>query len=344
MLVVIGNSSADSILSRYLEDYQYIKTSLILNHFILIALILILLSLNHFATHRAAKIAIAVLASGLIVNVSYEQSLYLGGQKYFYTFTFIYILIIVIWVVAQVILSSVDWIRSKLENISVLVMAGLLLLMPLVGSFGTNNLLSIQIIWYTSFLFAGIYLLLYKSGPYLLTAFVIVLAINAAIQSISGVFYFPYRTNPISEESQLLLVGEERIKLNKELCASVKTAYDLVYSKTTFSPRDPIFAFASEYGYIYFLKGTLPGWGWYSETSKEMNRTQLESSRIKNIDQTIFILPVEYRLDSLYISSFKKRNVRFPEDYTKLGEFTHRLEAEQRQLAIYVPKKILKGK
>src|SRR5260221_8980528 len=129
--------------------------------------------------------------------------------------------------------------------------------------------------------------------------------------------------------------------VNIAIKQSVESAYSLIHSKTNFSKGDPIFSLSSEYGFIYLLNGTLPGWGWYSEKASEWNGAQLKNNQVKNLDRTIFILPTNYEMDSVYRAFFQSRNIGFPDNYTKLGDIPYSMLGADRPLTIYAPKSIL---
>src|SRR5260221_4512592 len=97
--------------------------------------------------------------------------------------------------------------------------------------------------------------------------------------------------------------------VNLAIKQSVERAHDIVYSEPNFSKGDPIFSLTGEYGFIYFLDGTLPAWGWYNEQASDWDCVKIKTTQLKNLEKTIFILPVNYNMDSVYRSCLNDINI-----------------------------------
>lgn len=335
-----------SIWERYEEDFQNVKTSLIIAHAFYILIIIIILLLNQFVKHKILKIVLACIATFLMGYVTYKNDFYLGGQRYIYTVTFFYILAIFILFLSETILMGISVMKKRHPKIIVFLIIVFLIAIPFIGAIGTNNLLSVQIIWYTSFLFGGLYLLLYSHEQFILSMLILLIALNATIQSVSGLIYFPYRikeTLLIQSNSISPKISDERVMVDEGIKNTIENAQQLITSKTTFSPGDPIFSFSSELGLIYFLNGTLPGWHWYKEQTPESNCESIRNSRLNSLHRTILILPASYKMDSTFNSCLHDLQINFPVNYIELGEIPYVLEGSDRPLKIYAPHNILKN-
>jgi hypothetical protein len=339
-LTTLSGDTGGALLSRYVGDLEYVTTSLLIANAGILIVSIVLLLLNQRLQHKSLRIALALLFTGLYAYLTYANGFYLGGVSHYYTINFLYIAGLFSLFVAQTGLIVFDMFRGKTKDLPVFAMALFLFAMPFVGALGTGNLLSIQITWYTSFLFAAMYLLLYLNGPYFLNLLMVLLSINAMAQSVSGLIYFPYRTNPLTEESTPLSreIGAGNILVNPSLKQSVDSAYQLLHTRTGYAEGDPIFALSPEYGLIYFLKGTLPGWTWYNEKPTAANLRALKDAQLKNMDRTIFILPTNYEMDCLYRACFMEMNIDFPNAYIQAGSIPYVIDNQIRPLSVYAPK------
>ena len=345
-LLLLNNSSSSSIWSRYIEDFHFTRTGKIGDHAIVVIVTIVLLLLNRQLRNEWMKAMLALIIAGMMIFVTYDSVYYLGGPKHYYVYTGLYILLAFILICVQILSVVINLIRKKNQAPMISFMALLLMAIPFCGALGTGNLLSIQIMWYMSFFFAALYILLYLNNAYILNMMVVVLGINAALQSVSGLIYYPYRIDQaLYEESNRLpeKVSTEEILVNSKLKASVETAYDLIYSKTKFSKGDPIFASSPDYyGFIYLLDGVLPGWGWYDEKATNLNCISLRNTQARNLDRMIIFTPIYYEMDSIYLNCFSQMNINFPDNYVKVGEVPYFMGEIDRTFTIHVPKNILK--
>lgn len=345
-LKFLSSLTTASIGSRYIEDFYFTFSSKIQANLLYIITIAMLLLMSQLDLKKWKKGMITAVISGVLIYIAYQRDFYLGGVKYYYIFTGLYILFIFTLFFTELISALISFVKKIKQNNLLLVTASILFIIPITGAIGTNNLLSIQIIWYTSFLFAGIFLMVYKYEPLLRNSIIIVLSINATFQSISGLVYHPYRINQTLYEESHLLPSEitgEKILVNKEIKQSVETTFKLITSKTNFQKGDPMFSFSSDYfGFIYFLDGILPGWGWYGEVGTPYNCYNLMNSQMKNLDRMIILSPSYYEIDSIYNNCFKEMNINFPAQYSKIGEVPYFMGDTDRSFTIFVPQSFLK--
>lgn len=345
-LTTLSGNSNGTILDRYVEDFKNVKTSLFINNWFIVVSSVLLLILTRLIQKKVMNTVIAMLFAGLMIFVTYENSYFLGGYKYTYTATFFYLFLIAIMLCAHGVQLFVDAIQKKGIDLNHLLITILLGLVPFVGAIGTNNLLSVQFVWYTPFFFALLYLLLYLHRGVLFQLLVIIIGVNGTIQS-TGLVYYPYRINEtLYQESYRLstAVSQERVMVNEAIKASIENSYSIIHSQTNYEEGGPIFSFRFEYGLIYFLKGTLPGWSWYKDEASAANCELLKKSKMNNLDQTIFILPKNYEPDSVFRTCLKNYKIDFPANYAELGEVQYSIEGIDRPLKIYAPKILLKSR
>jgi hypothetical protein len=345
ILTSLTGTSYTSILDRYVEDFMNVRDNLLLANLVFIVIGLLLLALNRYVEKRVLKIMIALVFACLMTYFSYLRVYYLGGIKYVYVVTFFYILLNFILFCGLALTLILDRAEKKSRNTDLTLIIIFLFFIPFFGSVGTTNYLTVQIFWYAPFVFALLFLLLQIHGGFLLNIMLVVLSVNAILQAVSGLIYYPYRiTETLFEQSYRLSseVSEERILLDKELKKSVETVYNLIRSKTNFADGGPIFSFRYEYGFIYFLRGTLPGWSWYTDEASAGNCLNLKKTNLKNLNQTIFIFPEGYVPDSIFVSCLKDLEIDFYADYKELGKTEYFIDGVNRPLKIYAPERLFK--
>lgn len=342
-LTSLGGKTGASIWDRYLTDFQTIR-SLLWTHATQIISAAALLSVAYYIQKPALVIFCGIVATGILLSVTLGAKFYLGGMKDIYSVNYFNIIVI-----ATLLLSAAAALPSLFgkprRDFRLLPMALFILSIPLIGAFGTNNLLSVQIIWYASFILGGIYILLLFQETLPRTMVVALVAGNACFQAVSGLVYFPYRIegNLFAQNHRLSgSASDERILVDKELKRSIETASTIISLRTTFTPGNPIFSFRSDYGFIYFLKGTLPGMYWYREADSQATCERIMESRAPDLDKMIFILPAGYAIDSVFTRCLETVNIHFPKKYTELGRIEYVSESSSRPLMIYAPSHIVK--
>jgi hypothetical protein len=345
-LTLVAGSSGSLIWQRYVDSIVFVTDAVILKNIILISLLIVLLIVDQFVQKKSVKVIIAVVLALLVVWRSYSDNWYLGGQKYFYTFSFIYLFLLTVFGGKQVVQFVIDLARKKPMPATAYWMILILLAMPCIGVVGTNNLLQIQMMWYTAFLLPALYLLFYLNNKQVLNLMVIVLAGSTSIQAVSGLVYSPYRIKQsLHEETEQVSknITTDNLRLNADLKKSVDDLHGMLYSKTDFSKGDPIFATADYYGFVYLLKGVLPGWGWYHEKATAINAHTIRSTKLRNLDRMILLMPQGYKMDSLYVRCFSDLKVYFPESYDSVGTVSYYLEGADRSFSVYAPKALIQG-
>jgi hypothetical protein len=340
----VGDKTGGSIWKRYQVDFQNVRSFIIAHVFYIIIMVAVLV-FNQFAKNKNMRLALAGLATSLLGYVTYKNNFYMGGTAYIYTVAFFYILTAFTLFFSEIVLILLSALKKEYLRIEAFLMIVFLTAIPFIGSLGTNNLLSVQIVWYTSFIFAAFYLLLYSHKELILTTLVLLLAINATIQSVSGLVYSPYRIkqNLLVQTQRLSSnLSKEKVRMDADTKNTVELAAQMVYSKTTFSAGDPVFAFRSDFGLVYFVNGSLPGLHWYREEDPAGNCEHFKSSKIPHLEKTLFILPVSYKMDSAFNTCLHDLRIDFPASYTELGEVPYNVDGSARPLKIFAPYSILK--
>jgi hypothetical protein len=345
-LTFAGGQSIRAIASRYIEDVQFTLSSKIVANVVAIITIISLSVYSRQVQNNRAKVMIAIVIALALIQVTTYRVYYLGGPKHYYLFTGLYILLIFALLCSELIAEWIRRIRKDMVSTPPYKIILLFLAIPLFGAIGTGNLISIQIIWYTSFLLAAIYLMLLNQSRYLLMAVVIVISLNASVQAISGLIYYPYRINHAlyKETVSIQELGRgESILVDQSTRESIEKAITLVQSKTNFSKGNAVFAFSPDYyGFIYLMGGVLPGWGWYDEKGTPFNCYTLSHSRIGSFNEMIILSPSYYEMDSVYSQCFAKLNIDLKGDYENIGTIPYFMGEVDRTLDVYAPKSILK--
>lgn len=343
VLLAASDNTTASIFEVYKEDFNKVKDNLLFKNALWIVICATGLVVSKLVTNRMIAWIVAGIATAGTVYLIYHNLFYLGGTKYIYTIYYFYILTAVIFVIAALVFFFRDLFQKK-EADRFIPAALFLLAVPFFGAVGTSNYLSLQIIWYSPVFFAAIFLLLKSFNQLVARCLLIVIVVNAAFQSVSGVIYFPYRIKDTlwQENSRLSSGVDKSVLLNWELKESVEKVQNLIHSRTEFKEGSPIFSFRSEYGFIYFLRGTLPGWGWYMDESSARNCQLLNRTKLDNLDQTIFIFPKGYKIDSVFQTCLKRRGINFPANYELLGETPFTFVGSSRPIEVFAPKQLVK--
>ncbi|HTH57359.1 MAG TPA: hypothetical protein VL728_15020 [Cyclobacteriaceae bacterium] len=338
-LASVGNSSSTSIWSRYLEDFNNVKTNLVIALIPWIVLSICCVVTTQYSKSNIIKLTGALLFAGVMIYITYQKILYLGGAKHIYVISFFNLMVLEILIGALGVSKIISTVQKKQTDNTYILLCLFLAAIPFFGSIGTSNLLSVQVIWYSPFFFASLFLLLhFFDQRFVLNILVVVIAVHGALIA-SGLIFYPYRINDTLAEQTVPLPEEigEQVMLDSALAKSVTNVYELIQSKSKFTKGGPVFSFRSEYGFIYFLKGNLPGWGWYKDESPELNCKNLRKTNILNLNETIFIVPKEYKMDSTFQSCLKEIQISFPEKYEAVGEVSYSFEGTKRDLKIFVP-------
>jgi hypothetical protein len=338
------NSFAPSFIDEYKEDFRRVKNNLIVKNIIWIGLFSSGLAVSRMVVNRIFSIIVAIIVAAGMTYLSYVNSSYFGGLiENYYVNYYYYILWAVVLGLAEIIVVSKN-ILSRKEIDRRFPMAIFLFAVPFFGAIGTSNFLSIQILWYSPLFFAALYLLLKTYNNFIFGLLLTAIVANATVQSVSGLIYFPYRVKgTLWLQDSPLTNANESVLLDAELKGAVDKMRDLVYTKTKFVESGPVFSFRSEYGFVYFLKGTLPGWGWYKdEAPSEQTCLVLKRSKLSNLNQTILLIPKEYKVDSSFQACLNNISIDFPKNYESIGDVPFAFNGTLRTLEILVPKPLLK--
>lgn len=345
-LTSLANTGSTSLIQRYKEDVSNVTDNLLFANGGYIIASVVLLVINGYFQVRNIKLILASIFGLMMAYVSYDNAFYLGGIKHIYALMFFYILLNFILICGLTSVIALDAMRKQGIKKDLSIVTLLLFLVPFFGSIGTTNYLSVQFVWYAPFIFALLFFLLKIHGRWMLGTMLVVVSLNSVIQDVYGLIYSPYRINGTLLDQAYPLsanVNRERILLDKDLKESVENVWRLVRSQTKYSNGGPVFSFRYEYGFIYFLRGTLPGWSWYTEEGSAVNCTNLNKSGLKSLQETIFILPENYVPDSIFVSCLKRLDIDFPAGYREIGKAAHSIEGINRPLRIYAPLALLKS-
>ena len=344
-LTFVASLTVGSIASKYSEDFSYTMSSKIVSNLSAVIVVLGLLLVNSQSQKKIIKVGSVIILTLVLIQLIVTHTYYLGGPKHYYLFTGLYIILVFILLVYEGTILFINRYRKQASETGEYKIVILLLLIPVIGAIGTNNLLSIQIIWYSSFLFGAIYILLTRHDGFFLASITMLIGVNASVQAVSGLVHFPYRINKTLYEESVPIqkVGRgEPILVNKETAKSLEQASSLIHLKTKYSSGDPIFSFSPDYyGFIYLLDGTLPGWGWYDEKGTELNCYNLNHS-LCDLRKMIVLSPSYYQMDDSYLNCFDKLDINLNRDYENLGTISYFMGDLDRSFSVYAPKQILK--
>jgi hypothetical protein len=215
-----------------------------------------------------------------------------------------------------------------IENVFFLiVIMTLFLFLPFACSFGTNVSLSIHI---TQFIFFGIVmicisiLLISITNQYSLFIFpigVTLLMINAASQIISGFIISPFRLNrPLTEQQYNIptLTNNNQVLFDvetKKFITGVMHTFEKNHIKVN---EQPVLIFDYP-GLVYLLGALSPGKAGYSgggyENVCSANCLVFNSSRMRNINKTVFLFGNWCPPPEEFVNCVKQKGINFKENY-----------------------------
>ena len=235
--------------------------------------------------------------------------------------------------------------------------AGLFLLVvfPIICSFGTDTLLSVNItqnIFSWGMVFLLILLIILskeKHGKAIFLAISLLLICNSVSQIYSGYVKNPYRLNkPLTEQQFCVpeLPRGNNIKFDSETAAFLRKTFTIIKERNTNTSIQPIINLYNFPGLTYLLGGFSPGYPWYCtsvcKNSDFINCYYLNKSKMKNLKNTIIILESSFKVTNPLRNSLTKRGIIFPAEFILLDSINKPNSKEK--IIIYAPKCLVKTK
>ncbi len=296
---------------------------------------------------KAGKMVAALIFLGSFTYLCYRV---LGrGQyknRFLPLFYFWYLLLAGFLVLSNLSLPHIKKLFKTRYVYEILMLLVFLLGVPYVGSAGTNNPLSLQVMQYMFAWFGIVYILSaiiagfrkeWNLSYVLLTA----LGIFCTAQVFHGYFYCHQRVKgDITVKTEVFddLPGANNIYFNKERFDLVEKVRNAVFTKTNYQANDPIIAFHLP-GMVYMLDGVTPGDSWYKSTRTTANCYNLRKTSLKNLERLMFIIPDGQFVIPGQVACLKDVGVNYMEDYYLLESID---KGGGKALNIFAPKNLIK--
>jgi hypothetical protein len=263
-------------------------------------------------------------------------------------FSFIFIILVLLFKRTRLIIN--ETVKEK-NNFY----AGLFLLVafPILCSFGTDGVLSVNItqnIFSWGLIFLLIILIILskeKHGKAVFLAISLLLICNSVSQIYSGYIKSPYRLNGSLYEQQYKVPELAR---SNNILFDLKTAYFLKKTVTLFndkiqySDEQPIINLYNYPGLTYLLGGVSPGQPWYwppaYENNDFINCYYLSKSEMKNLENTIIILESSFTVTKTFRNGLLTKGIVFPDNYKLIDSIAKPFGAGK--LFVYSPKCLVK--
>lgn len=243
--------------------------------------------------------------TGIVVGLLfiYDGSCWLGGTKavYIMILPYLYFFFFTLFCV---------WLNGN--KIDYMALALVFLFIPLAGSFGTNNGLSAQVLFYASFILISIFYVVSKVyGDWFRWAVGCILFALVFSQVYHGVLLYPYRQAPLKEVNSKINRGPlEGMYVDQGL-------YELENSldKLDFSKIEYVFSGSSIRG-ISLLMGKKPFSLDYFHLSHQEKLCYNFQRSLIPIEKVIFLVPLEHPLSAEVLDCFKTNGLDFNSDFT----------------------------
>lgn len=343
-----GHSPSKILLTYYQDFIRVFKAGIVSNLWSILSVGILLVYVNKFKSKKAYTIFLSLLLCLLFVIPVWYKAYYQGGQTY--TFDMLIYYLFLAGTILMIIITASVSIKSFLFKIDIksTYLFTLLLAAPFVGTIGTNNGLSAQLMIYMSFFLIIIYLMLHKLkktiSPLATTFLLVVTAFVATSQTIDGLVFDPYRVDqPLTEcQYSLAEITGYEIKVSHERGEVVKEVKHLLKSKTGFKKGDPILTFKREFGFIYLLEGHLPLYSWLNVNTPKKNCALIARFDSVVLSETIFIIRNSKGLNKTFIDCLADRDVVFGENYRLLGKVNYPFSGRNDTLKIWAPEHLIR--
>ena len=224
-----------------------------------------------------------------------------------------------------------------------LLVCTLLMGVPLIGTVGTNNLLTVQSVLYlfaiTVMLFLNVkaYSVLSKNRISQYTILIVLLTLTG-MHLFTGMVNHPYRQSQ-SLNTLTHILPNYHVKIDDRgynYFTSIKKVLD---DNVLLEDNHPMVDATTTPGLIYLLNGKSPGSVWNRSRLIPLYSKRILESKMEKLDKTILFIPTN-GIDPLFVSTLNAKGINYPETYVSIGTIKHYLRGYS--VSIFVPKQILK--
>ena len=258
-----------------------------------------------------------------------------------------YLVVFVLLLLSLMVTSSLKGLLKK--HAPLLALSSVLILLPFLSSFGTNNDLTEQSLQYLLFWFAMALLLILMVEQNLnasgLSPVVCgVLALLALGQVYSGLIEHPYRSEQALTSYQNTLRIEttgETLLVDSTVASYIHTIREALAEQTHFQSGDPMIDLQANPGTQFALGGAPVGSSWYMQGEPKLNCYNLKQSSLKHLQKLVILCDQKKPISTTFKSCLQAKGVNFPDDFKRILLLNHYRLSEV-QTAVLVPKSLLK--
>ncbi|MBL4652039.1 MAG: hypothetical protein JKY53_04115 [Flavobacteriales bacterium] len=220
---------------------------------------------------------------------------------------------------------------------------GILFIIPIIGTIGTNNPLTIQAILFL-FSWSSLVLLLLlifteltgnRIGLYIMLMSVFVIA---TLQLYIGMVEHPYRiSQPLDKLSKKL--PRQNVYVDDKTYNCVNEITNLLKQKIVLEDNHPMLDINTLPGLVYILNGKSPGVIWSRKSINSWRSQRLAQTPMLGLEKLILFVP-KSGISKNYVSILNEKGVLYPQNYSSIGEVKHPLY--NYKLSIMVPNSLLR--
>lgn len=351
---LIPDHDLGHLLSFYRDDISYNFSNQMFFRFpilIISPFILLLLLRNSYNNFFIIFISFTLIYIGSkIFHIDNQKSwiTYFGNESELYRMMLLFFFILIIVISfdkhsRNIYLFSIKDLKSFIIGVI------LLICIPFIGSIGTNSLLSYHI---TMFVFPWIImfllmlLILFSKIPntnILFKIFVVLFLTIVSMQIITGFVYSPYRLRPLTEQKFAVpdIPRKNAILFDYETSVFIKSIISNLKTNNMQIKNQPIISLYSYPGLVYLLGGYSPGAPWYIDigykNNEKINCLFIQSSHMKNLKNTIFIVDNNYPLQEEFLNCLTSKDIFFKQNYKIIDSIQR--PHDKGKVYLYVPVK-----
>ena len=281
----------------------------------------------------------------------YMLSLYKCGSDYIYAASRIYIMILIFLLISIL----VFYISSKRLSITLfksgkkeILICALFFVLPFIGSFGTNILLSIHVLVFMFSWFALLYILIAFIEINILkdirlNVMLLVIMLFSMIHIFYGFAIYPYRLNAgLFKQSATIenIKNAEGLKFDKETKQYIQDVNQILSAYPEYHEKPLMISLYDNPGLIYLLGGISAGSNWYAkpkyEIATEANCYSIRNSKLTNLNSTILLIEKNAIVPRNLIKAFNEKGISFPHNYKIAGKVC--IPRINDTLCVWVPK------